>query len=154
MRDYMRDKLIKLLQLLSISAAIIGCAGQPPDPAQLRTDETTLVQSTVTDSDRAERLLALLDKRDRLIVETRALFEQYRREMKALNADYDASRDVLIEMIDYYNRERARKQLAFLDLVSQMKAATSAEEWAVIADFQLKNFHPRRLIYQRLPGAT
>lgn len=142
-----------LLLALYICVAM-GCAKQAPDPAQLRADETALVQSTVADADRAERLLALLDERDQLIEETHALFQQYRREMQALNADYDASRDVLIEMVDYYNRERARKQLAFIDLVSKMKAATTADEWAVIADFQLKNFNPRRLIFQRLPGAT
>ncbi len=151
---FIDSKCLGCLTLAFFICVAVGCAKQAPDPAQLRADETTLVQSTVTDAARAERLLALLEERDRLIEETRALFQQYRREMKALNADYDASRDLLIEMIDYYNRERARKQLAFIDLVSKMKAATSAEEWAVIADFQLKNFNPRRLIFQRLPGAA
>jgi hypothetical protein len=141
-----------VLVLLAIITA--GCSKQAPDPAQLRADETTLIQATVADPARAERLLTLLDERDRLVEETVAMLRQYRREMKTLNADYDASRDVVIEIIDYYNRERAQKQLRFIDLVTQMKRATTAEEWAVIAEFELEYFNPRQLIYQRSAGGA
>lgn len=131
----------------------VGCAKQAPDPAQLRADETTLVQSTVVDDARAERLLVLLEERDRLIKETTEMLRQYRREMKVLNADYDASREVIVEMIDYYNRERAKNLLRFIELIKQMKATTNAGEWKVIAEFQLGNFNPRQLIYGRASGS-
>jgi len=130
----------------------VGCAKQAPDPAQLRADETTLVQSTVTDAARAERLLALLDERDRLIEETIEMLQQYRRELKAINADYDASREIIIEMVDQYNHDRAQKQLRFIDLIAQMKAATTAAEWKVIAEFQLDNFKVRQLVFGRAKG--
>jgi len=141
---------IKTWTALFLIALIAGCARPPADPALLRADETALVKSTITDPARAQRLLALIDERDRLVAETRAMLQQYRREMKAINADYDASGDVIVEMIDYYNRERAQKQLAFIELITKMKRATSASEWAVIADFQLQNFNPRELLYQPL----
>ncbi len=145
---------MRLYFLLFLAVSAAGCVKQAPDPAQLRADEVTLVQSTVTDPARAERLLALLGERDRLVDETAALMRQYRREMGALNADYDASRDVVVEIIDYYNRERARKQLRFIDLVTQMKRATTAVEWSIIADFELEYFNPRQLIYRPLAGGA
>ena len=137
-------KKIIVLVLLVIIAP--GCSKQAPDPAQLRADETTLIQATVTDPARAERLLGLLEERDRLIEETTAMLQQYRRELKAINADYDASREIVIEMVDQYNRDRAQKQLRFIDLIAQMKAATTAAEWQVIAEFQLGNFKARQLL--------
>ena len=139
-----------LLAMLTGFAA--GCAREAPDPAQLRATETALIQSTVADPARAQKLLALLDERDRLIDETSEMLRQYRREMKAANADYDITRDVIVEMIDYYNLERAREQLRFIDLIKQMKATTTAAEWKVIAAFQLDNFNPRQLVYGRRSG--
>lgn len=139
---------MKPCMLLFFAVLVVACAKQVPDPAQLLADEISLIESTVTDPASAEPLLDLLQERDRLIDETRTLLQQYRREMQALNSDYDASRELLIEMIDYYNRERAGKQLRFIDLITRMKRSTTAEEWNAIADFQLGNFNPRRLIYQ------
>ena len=142
----MLTRTVLLPFLLMLSLLVSGCAPPfpIPDPEQRRAEESALVQATLADQARAERFMALLDERDRLIGETRTLFEQYRREMKSLNAEYDASREVLLEMIDYYNRERASKQLAFIDLISKMKRETTADEWAVIAEFQLRHFNPRR----------
>lgn len=135
--------------LLLMAILTLGCVKQSPDPAQLLADESALIQATVTDPARAERLLALLEQRDRLIEESTALLRQYQREMKAVNADYDASREIIIEMIDSYNHARAQKLLRFIELITQMKAATSAAEWKVIAEFQLEYFIPRQLIYGR-----
>lgn len=146
--------MLKYILIATLVCGMLACAKETPDQAQLRADEITLVQATLTEPARAERLLALLAERDDLIDETVALLHQYRLEMKAINADYDASRDVVIEIIDYYNRERAKKQLRFIDLITRMKRETTATEWAVIADFQLKNFNPRKLIYRPLGGGA
>ena len=142
-----------LLPVFLLSVSMVGCARPPADPAALRAFETALVQSTVTDPARAQRLLALIDQRDRLIDETRGMMDRYRCEMRAINADYDAGRDAVVELIDDYNRDRARKQLAFIELVTAMKRSTTAEEWAVIANFQLQNFNPRELLYRRPEGS-
>ncbi len=138
--------------LLLLAWVSPGCVKQAPDAEQFRADETRLVKATVADAARAERLLALFEERDRLIEETGALLRQYRREFKAINAEYDTGREVHIEMVDYYNRGRAQKQLRFIELITQMKAATSATEWRVIAEFQLDNFDPRRQLFGRIAG--
>lgn len=140
------------LLLTFIICVAAGCAKQAPDPAQMRADETTLIQATVTDPARTERLLGLLEERDRLIEEASAMLQQYRRELKTVNADYDASREIVIEMVDQYNRDRARKQLQFIDLITKMKATTSVDEWKVIAEFQLDRFDARQVIFGRSKG--
>jgi hypothetical protein len=135
-----------------MTIAVLGCSRPAPDPVQMRASESALIQATVADPARVERLMALLEERDRLVEETAAMMKQYRRELKSLNADYDSSREIMVEMIDYYNRERAQKLLRFIELIAKMKAATSAEEWQVIAEFQLDYFNPRQLIYNRSAG--
>lgn len=137
-----------------VTVAVLGCSRPAPDAVQMRASETALIQATVTDPARVERLLALLQERDRLVEETRTMMKQYRRELKSLNADYDSSREIMVEMIDYYNRERAQKLLRFIELTAKMKAATSAAEWKVIAEFQLEYFNPRQMVYGRSAGGV
>ena len=139
---------VGLAILLLTSVVVTGCAMQSVDPVQRQAEETSLVQATVTDPARSERLLALFDQRNRLIDESRDLLSQYRREMRAINADYDASRDVIVEMIDYYNRDRAQLLLRFIDLLTKMKRVTSADEWTTIAGYQQQVFDARGLVYQ------
>ena len=129
-----------------------GCAKEVLDPAQLRADETALIKTTVTDPTRAARFLELLEQRDQLIEETSVMMQKYRRELKSINTDYDANREVIVEMIDYYNRDRGQKQLRFIKLIANMKAATTATEWKIIARFHLANFNPRQLLYARASG--
>ena len=137
-----------------VTVAVLGCSRPAPDPVQMRASETALIQATVTDPSRVERLLALLQERDRLVEETRTMMKQYRRELQSLNADYDSSREIMVEMIDYYNRGRAQKLRHFIELTSEMKATTSAAEWQVIAEFQLEYFSPRQMIYSRSAGGV
>jgi len=129
-------KYLPILLALFIFCAT-GCAKQAPDLAKLRADETTLVHATVVDPARATRFLELLKQRDQLIEETTVMMQQYQRELKSINADYDANREIIVEMIDYYNRDRGQKQLRFIKLIAKMKSITTATEWQIIAEFQL-----------------
>ncbi len=131
-----------------------GCAKEVLDPAQLRADETTLIKTTVTDPARAARFLDLLDRRDQLIEKSTSLLQQYRQDLKTHNANYDVSREVIIGIVGIYNRERVQNQLRFIELLAGMKAATTAAEWKVIAEFQLDNFNHRQLVYGRATGAS
>ncbi len=135
--------------LLGAGLLVAGCSKPPPDPARLQADEKILVRSTVADPARAEGLILLFGVRDRRVEETRGLFDEFRREMRLANADYDARREVVVEIIDEFNRERADKQLRFIHLIAEMKAVTTAEEWEVIADFQLEYLDPRDMLYRR-----
>ena len=76
-----------------------ACASrkEAPDPAAVqeqiadyRAQEIELVRSTVLDADRADRLIALLDKRDQLTSDHVQEIIAHRKEVSALNANYDA----------------------------------------------------------------
>jgi predicted nucleic acid-binding Zn-ribbon protein len=91
--------------------------------------ESELIRSTVVDEDRAEKLIGLLAERDRLVAEQTERISDYRERMRALNADYGAERVSFDEAVASYNAGRQEWQREVAELVSAMKAETTAEEW-------------------------
>ena len=125
-----------------------GCGNKSADPAQVRADETALIRDTVEDPVRVERLLAILDERDRLQQESEKLVQRYEQSLRAVNASYSATDEQLLDLMRAFDRERRQFQHDFVDQVTAMKDATTAAEWQVIARFQLKKFQPHQSIYQ------
>jgi flagellar motility protein MotE (MotC chaperone) len=140
-----------LVMLLLASCATLR---QPPDPveiqaqiAEAREQEIALVRATVADPQRAERLLELLVERDRLVEEHARNVIEHREKIAVLAADYDARREDFEALLTQLNRQRTSAQKETIDLVTAMKATTTAEEWKVISRFQLKRLEPRKLVY-------
>jgi hypothetical protein len=139
-----------------------GCASrkEAPDPAAVqeqiaehRAQEIDLVRSTVLEDDRADRIVALLDKRDGLISGHVKEIVVYRKAISALNADYDAQRESFNELISRYNSQRETAQREIVALIADMKKETTSDEWKVISRFQLKRLNPRQIVYnQTLEG--
>lgn len=136
-----------------------ACASpnKAPDPVKLqeeiakyRNQELELVRKTVRDSDRADRLIQLLDERDRLMAGYVKEIGAYREQMSELNADYNADRKSLEMLIANYNSQRAAGQREFLDLIGLMKMETTPEEWRSISRFQLKRLDPRQMTYSQV----
>jgi flagellar motility protein MotE (MotC chaperone) len=147
-----------LLTIITTLAVVLlaSCATlkQAPDPGKVqaqiaaaRAQELELVRATVADAARAERLLELLAERDRLVERHAGLVIAHRQKIAALAADYDARREDFEELLADFNRQRAEAQQETIDLVSDMKATTTADEWAAISKFQLKHLEPRKLVY-------
>jgi predicted secreted protein len=133
-----------------------ACASRKdaPDPvkvqeeiAEYRNQELELVRSTVSDHDRANRLIQLLGERDRLASDHAKEISEYRKQMSALNADYNAERESFDMLMTSYNRRRETAQKEFVALIEAMKKETTAEEWKIISKYQLKRLHPRELSY-------
>lgn len=148
--------------LANIVLAIAACSLQKaaPDPAVLeqqiadaRVEELELVRSTIHDSGRADRFIELLGARDRLIDAFVDDVTQHREAMARLNADYDAERSDFETLLADYNRKRTAGQAALIDLIADMKESTTADEWDVIADFQMDRLDIRRLAYRDSGGA-
>ena len=148
------------LSLTTVTTLVVvllaSCATlkQSPDPgkvqaqiAEARAQELELVRATVADAARAERLLELLAERDRLVERHAGLVIAHRQKIAALAADYDARREDFELLLADFNRQRAEAQQETIDLVSDMKATTTADEWAAISKFQLKHLEPRKLVY-------
>lgn len=145
-----------LAVVLLPSCAILERA---PDPAKVRKmiaeariQEVELVRQTIADPERVERFLELLGERDRMVEAYTKRISEHRRELTALNADYDARREEFAQLLERFNRQRASAQQETIELVAAMKAATTADEWAVIAEFQLKRLHPQQLGYGQAEG--
>jgi len=147
---------ITLLQLPACSSR-----KEAPDPAAVReqiadyrAQETDLVRLTVLDDDRADRLIALLGQRDRLISDHVKEIIAYRKAISALNADYNAQRDSFNELLSRYNTQRESAQREIVALIADMKKETTSDEWKKISKFQLKRLNPRQIGYSQASGGV
>ncbi len=140
-----------------------ACASrkEAPDPAavqeqiaEYRAQEIDLVRSTVLDDDRADRFITLLGKRDRLISDHVKEIVAYRKEISALNADYDAQRESFNELLSKYNNQRESAQREIVALIADMKKEITADEWKVISKYQLKRLNPRQIGYSQAAGGV
>ena len=148
---------VPIAGLLLVALVLLNsCASlrQSPDPARVlakiaeyREQEIQLVHSTVADPDRADRFIALLAERDRMAGEYVERITEHREKLAALAADYDARREDFESLLAEFNRRRAAAQQETIELVAAMKAATTAEEWDTISEFQLKRLDLRQLTY-------
>lgn len=115
--------------------------------------EVDLVQSTVLNVDRADRVIALLRERDRIISSHVKVVVAYREEMSALNADYDAKRESFDRLLSSYNNQREAAQKEIFGVITAMKKQTTVNEWKVISKYQLKKLHPRQA-YPEVKGGV
>ena len=159
----MRSKRIPhwIAALTATTLLIAACASQEsaPDPAKreqqiaaARVAELDLVRATVEEPERAERVVALLAERDELVEHFAEQLAAHEEQMHRLNADYQSQRSAFEAALADYNRQRSTAQSALIQLISDMKQATTAEEWDEIADFQQKRLRPRDLAFRGLSG--
>jgi len=145
--------LTKCVTLLALISLIYGCGlTSVDDVASLRDSEKELIHNTVTDKDRAERLLKLIEQQNLLEDELSKLIHRHQARMKTLNADYSAERESFVQAIKDFDNERMQKQNQFIKLVEAMRTETTAEEWQVIAKYQLKNLSPHDVALQQNKG--
>ena len=150
------------------SAALVvlvmaACASrkEAPDPAavqeqiaEYRVQEIDLVRSTVLDDDRAHRLIVLLGERDQLISDHVQEIIAHRKEISALNANYDAKRESFDMQLNKYNKQRESAQREIVALIAAMKRETTVDEWKVISKYQLKRLNLRQTGYQQASGGV
>ena len=142
---------------------LAACASrkEAPDPvavqeqiAEYRAQEIDLVRATVLDGDRADILVALLGERDRLISDHVKEISVHRKEMAALNADYDAERESFDARLNEYNKQRESAQREIVALIAAMKNETTADEWKILSKYQLKRLNPRQTGYRQATGGV
>lgn len=143
----------RLLATLSVASLLLaGCAQSagPAAPAVVqqeladsRIEFRELVGRTVSNADRAATVRALLDRRDQLVRAQADNIERYQAGLRKLNADYGASREAFEALINAYNQQRRLFKNEFLTYTADMKAATTRDEWRVIADYELQVLNRR-----------
>ena len=152
---------IATMALVVLVLAACASRNEAPDPAavqeqvaEYRAEEIELIRSTVLDDDRADRLIALLGERDRLISDHVNDIIAYRKEMSALNANYDAERESFDVLLNKYNIQRESAQREIIALITAMKKETTADEWKIISKYQIKRLNPRQTAYQQAQGGV
>ena len=152
---------IAIASMALVVLVLAACASrkEAPDPAavqeqiaEYRVQEIDLVRSTVLDDDRADRLIALLAKRDQLISDHVQEIIAHRKELSALNANYDAQRESFDVLLSKYNKQRESAQREIVALIAAMKNETTVDEWKVISKYQLKRLDLRQTGYQQASG--
>ena len=150
-----------ILTMIAAACVLAACTSQQesPDPVAVQQEiaanlanEADLVRSTVSDTDRANRVVGLLRERDRVISRHVKELVTYRQDMAILNDDYDAKRESFDQLLSAYNTEREAAQKELLGIITAMKKQTTAKEWQVISKYQLKRLHPRQNVYPDVKG--
>jgi len=152
---------ITIIAIVVLVLAACASRKEAPDPAavqeqiaEYRAEEIDLIRTTVLDDDRADRLVALLGERDRLISDHVNEITAYRKEMSALNANYDAERESFDVLLDNYNKQRESAQREIVAMIAAMKKETTVDEWKVISKYQLKRLDPRQTGYRQAQGGV
>lgn len=144
------------LSLLAVATLVTtaGCGfrSTATDPAALeahfeaaRQSERQLVTEIVQDPQRTNALIMLLDKRDQTVAEHAKIVTTYINNMRTLNANYDAPQAEFEQLFASYRTSRQTYQQDLVNIIQQMKANTSAQEWKQLAKFQLKELNPRAM---------
>jgi hypothetical protein len=99
-----------LITIIAIFTA--GCAGKSPIDKEVGAFDNlrTNVQDVVADPERAEQSLALVDELQREFDDIKELRFERKKQIKALNADYDASRAEFETLLDGIAQDRLANQ--------------------------------------------
>ncbi|MEP4147072.1 MAG: hypothetical protein ABJL54_07600 [Halioglobus sp.] len=121
-----------------ILMALSGCAGkEKPSPADVETaafeDLRSEVHSVIKDPNRSQQALALIDKLQLSFSTLRDHLNDRRARMKAVNADYDVSKEDVVSFIYEIQEEMAYNQQQISILHRQLVEVTTAKEWSQLA---------------------
>jgi hypothetical protein len=100
-------------------------------------DMSELIDKTVKDQDRAQRVKSLVND---IVAELKAGREQeraYHRQLYTLNASYTATPEEFTKIIDEGNNQRMRTASKILNLRFKMKEQMTADEWKALSDRML-----------------
>jgi hypothetical protein len=100
-------------------------------------DMADLIDNTVKDRDRAERVKGTVND---IVAELKAGREQeraYHRQLYTLNASYTATPEEFTKIVDEGNTQRMRTAAKVLSLRFKMKEQMTADEWKALSDRML-----------------
>jgi hypothetical protein len=110
-----------------------ACGGAPPTNAELESeafdDLRSEVRDVIVDDEREAAVVAIVDQLHDEFTSMRKLAEERRSEIRALNSDYDATREQFIELVDKYAAQREVSQARFQEVRAALEASVTAEEW-------------------------
>ena len=120
--------------ILFLLFLIAGCGGTPPDADEVERqafdDLREEIRLTIDDADREGAVLTIVDQLQVDFVNVRRLAEQRRESLRALNSNYDATREQFEEMLAEFGQQREEGHARFQESRKAFRDATTPEEWA------------------------
>jgi Fic family protein len=119
--------LVVVLHVIFLS----GCSffGDPGDPMEALREQ---VRATVADPDRADEMLAAVDRIDQLLIEIADVLAEVARQEQVLLLDYDSTPQDFEALLSEATRRRKKLQQAALDAHLEFKAEATADEWQAL----------------------
>lgn len=133
----MRSRDSRVALLLAGLLCLGSCAHEPPPSAvdsarealrELRSD----VQREIKDPRRAAQAARLVDEVERLLLETQAGLKAHDERMRALNADYDATREAFRAAFEDFNTQQEARLQRLLDIDGRAKSLSTVAEWKAL----------------------
>lgn len=108
-----------------------GCSffGDPGDPMEALREQ---VRATVADPDRADEMLAAVDRIDQQLIESAEILAEAARQEQVLLLDYDSTQQDFESLFSEATRRRKKLQQAALDAHLEFKAEATADEWQAL----------------------
>ena len=134
-----------ILKILGLSVVlfIAGCGGSPETVEDIERqafdDMRAEVREIIEDPAREESVVELVNRLQEEYANLRKSAETRRHALRALNADYDATREQFAEFLDKYNAELESSHRAYRESHRTLVEATTAEEWDALAKSNTKS---------------
>jgi uncharacterized protein (DUF927 family) len=123
----------------ALLAGLIACAGAPSTEATLAKDTSELksvIQRTVADPGRRDKLLASADGIDAALNKYAADYVRFVDEYRQLNDAYDSQQQQVEALFGRYEQNRKDGRARLLELHFQMIRLTTAQEWPQIGKLE------------------
>jgi hypothetical protein len=121
------------LLTLVVATFVAACSGEPvsreDEQAAAFADLRTAVTETVADEARQREVLAIVDLLENDVDELREILVRRRQALRALNADYDATREDFVEFTRQMEARIQAGRRRALERRQTLVAALTADEW-------------------------
>ena len=137
--------LIGVFYLAGCSSTTISLGYNPEEAAKAHQELTEFVEAEISDSDRKQPILEIIQGLDHNFKERNNLIVDFKRKMKSLNDDYNAERVDFENLYSelYKNGKKIRGEI--LLLMHQIKSKTTKKEWGKMAPL-VENYMSKSLL--------
>lgn len=140
----MKTAKVLMLALVATTLVVGGCArhhgygyGSGDREAALErgiAETNELVDKTVKDPEKAKQAKAIIQEIVAEAKQSVKITSTYHKKLYALNANYEATPEQFIKMLDEQNNEKMASATRILGLRFKLKAVLTAQEWKDLTD--------------------
>ena len=132
----MNKRRFTVLLTLCLFLTITGCGNKTVSEAEMRQQmfaDMRLSLSSITEMDRREKVLALVDTIEEQLNTMKEIVAQFVADSRELNSNYDATRYEFNKLQAQFNGSRQALQQKIMDAKFELKELTTEEEWSDLA---------------------